>query len=278
MPDDEAEQSDEMEPEAWPDAHRQAAVGALGVLVGGLVGGPVGAVVGGVVPPYALALLDNFGERWRGRRRESAGRVLLAAADEMNVDPEAVLVAAEMHPQKELMTGQALAAGANTAYEAKIEALGRVLARALAAEDDAVLDETAVVIGILAEIEAPHVRVLQHLLSPTHFRFTEPASWQKLAPYLQAHDWGGLQRAFPDYGVSLHGVVSTLERLGLVDDVAPDFSKVMKDFGGSFQDLTLRRASVKRWKATPLGFSVFERVDAIAERLSEDAGGEAPGY
>lgn len=277
MPGDEARQGDNTGQEAWPDTHRQAAVGALGALVGGLVGGPVGAVVGGVVPPYALALLDGFGDRWRGRRRESAGRVLMAAADEMNVDPEAVLVAAETHPQKELMTGQALAAGANTAYEAKIEALGRVLARALETEDDAVLDETAVVIGILAEIEAPHVRVLQHLLAPSHFRFTEPVSWQKLAPHLYAHEWDSLQWTFPEYGVSLHGVVSTLERLGLVNDEGLDLAKAMKDFGGAFQDMALRRASVKRVKATPLGFSVFERVNAIAERLGEDVGGEAPG-
>ncbi|GAB3074134.1 hypothetical protein GCM10027053_44770 [Intrasporangium mesophilum] len=191
-----ASEDDEVprESDNWFVAHHEAASAAVGSAVGQIAGGPSGGIVGAIVPPYVLAMMDGFGDRWRARRRENMGRVLLAAADEMGSSPDEVLRAAEASPQADLAIGQALAAGANTEYDAKIEALGRVLGRALLADDDALLDQNAVLIGILAEIEAPHIKLLDALTE--HNWFVAEGPWERVRLYMSEHSWRELERGF----------------------------------------------------------------------------------
>jgi hypothetical protein len=57
-------------------------------------------------------------------------------------------------------------AAAETALDAKIKTLGGALATGAMAADDAIVDEQRLLVRILADLEAPHVRVLVQLAEP----------------------------------------------------------------------------------------------------------------
>jgi hypothetical protein len=262
---------DEVMPERWDRVTREAAAGAAGALFGAVIGGPSGALVAGVVPPYVLALLDDFGGRWASHRRDAAGRVLLAAADAIEADVEEVLLQAQADPRLELLAGQALAAGAGTVFEDKIAALGRVLARGLMADDEAMLDETSMMLDALSQLEAPHVRILAIFADDANALPVARSSRAFKDPYAaaqyrwRAYEISDLRNNFPHYGIGLIGIISTLERGGMVGTVGPDMEKVFKemqrhDGSSPFAPHGLRRAGDVRWRITPLGYEVFRVV------------------
>lgn len=258
-------------PPGVADVHRQVAAGVAGALIGGAVGGPEGAVVGGVVPPYALFLLENFLSDWARRRREAAAEVLLRTAKKIGADAQGVLELAEGDARKELIAGKALIAGAQTSSEGKIEALTDLLAAALLADSSASLDESAMLVDILSEIDAPHIRVLRFFCDPStqYVRMAIPTSFEELPPYTDARSVADVSRQFPTFGVTLHGVVATLERLGLLAQSVPDLSRVVRGANLPLGDADVRHASVRRLRVTALGFNVFTRVAGTSQRMSE---------
>jgi hypothetical protein len=208
------------------------------------------------VPPLLLAGIDRLSVRRTEHALESAGRVVMIAAHEMNESPEEVLATAQ--GPKELLAVGALNAGAATIRQDKIVALGRVLAEGLTADDEADLDETALTLAALADMEAPHIRVL---------------AW--FAQDDLSLDWwvsrneltrDSLAQRFPEYGVALDGVLATLIRHGLVAPKEADLASAFEDYSRMPLD-GRRRGTVRnqepRWTITKFGVSVLRYLRAV---------------
>jgi hypothetical protein len=111
-----------------------------------------------------------------------------------------------------------VAAASETMVEAKIRMLGRALATGALAADDAVVDEQRFLVNTLADLEAPHIRVL-HQLSIEHEGYDSPQSAEGRR---RAYGWstGDLSKQLPGMGLVLRPVLSALASLELIRDTA----------------------------------------------------------
>ena len=104
-----------------------------------------------------------------------------------------------------------------TAFQGKIRALGRALATGALTADDAVIDQQRFLAGLLAGLEAPHIRVLEQLSVPgpedipltTNGGLTSHHGWP---PHI-------LEQIVPGVAGLLDPILRTLEGLGLVRDI-----------------------------------------------------------
>lgn len=130
----------------------------LGAAVGAAIGGPVGSVIGaGATRP----LTDLVGKAWdelRGRREANAVRVVAKAADQTGTEPGHLLAIALADPDLSRLLNAALQAAAGTLDQEKVDALARCLANGV--EDMARVDQEALVVRALADLDPVHVRVL----------------------------------------------------------------------------------------------------------------------
>jgi hypothetical protein len=151
------------DPEERRDRHQRAGAAAGGALVGGVIGGPAGAIAGAALAP----LLEPFAQRvWdelsaQGQRR--MGEALAAACD-AGVPPDELDERINASDRTQLLTGHALAAASRTAWDDKVRTLGRSLAAGLLADDDAQIDTEQLIISALADIEGPHLALLEFLV------------------------------------------------------------------------------------------------------------------
>jgi hypothetical protein len=113
------------------------------------------------------------GERMFTAHVDRVGRI---AADGLGMTGDEFAEHAGATPERLLFTVNALQAATRTAWEAKLQALGRVLRDGLS--DDALLDEMPLVLAALDAIEAPHVRGAAPSSPPTRRRSYGP--WRNL--------------------------------------------------------------------------------------------------
>lgn len=241
----------------WVPAAIEGATDTAALAVGLYLGGPLGAVMTAPVPALLRTGIDEFRQRWGDTANDSAARVAMVAGVRAERDPEELL--GSLRGASALLAAQALSAGANTALASKIVALGNALGDALVAGDQAVLDERALVIAALADMELPHLRLLAWFAED---RFPPPNPHPQ-HPWVQeklrwaARTRSDAEQAFPEYGVALDGVMSALERHGLIASVPPDYSKAIEDnerrrnsgFGMGSSAIT----TAPEWRATRLG-------------------------
>ncbi|MCC2333426.1 hypothetical protein [Cellulomonas wangsupingiae] len=263
----------------WTRATIEGVASAAGALVGSVGFGPTAGVVGALVPPYALAALDTFGARWSSHRKANAAQVLIGAADKMG-SIENVLLACES-PAKEILTGIALNAGASTAMQGKIRALGMVLGRALKSDDDALVDESALMVAALADVEVPHVRLLDTMARPFNAKYppNDPEGWSFIGRFAPKWERRRLDWKLPQYGVAMDGVLAALERHGLIAEVATDVKGYLED-----QERRAKNAlypigatnPAPSWKVTEFGASLLAVLYEAGEPcVGQDAGGGA---
>lgn len=143
-----------------PERDALAVVAALtaagaGLRIGAVVGPEIGTLASAVLTP-SLEWLMVRGERMFTAHVDRVGRI---AADGLGMTGDEFAEHAGATPERLLFTVNALQAATRTAWEAKLQALGRVLRDGLS--DDALLDEMPLVLAALDAIEAPHVRVLR---------------------------------------------------------------------------------------------------------------------
>ena len=247
----------------WSHASLEALGNIVGAAAGAAAGmawiGPVGGVIGAAVPPYILAVLDTFGAKRLATRRENAARVLIGAAEELGTSVNGVLESANT-PERERLAEIAVAAGANTDMLEKIAALGKTLARGLRAEDPAVFDEARLILAALADIEAPHLWLLdmfgiarnQGMPESEDGQFTYSA-W-RFANYSR----GEIERAFPQYRIALDGLLTDLLRHGLVAETPVDikqaFDQFARDAKSPYQSAYVHEA---RLRLTSLGLTTL---------------------
>jgi hypothetical protein len=133
-----------------------------GALIGLAVGGPAGAVAGAVAEPAVEQLVKEA----LALRRRRAERVYELAAVEAGISPEELLQRILGDERLLGLAAAVVAAASETALDAKIRALGRALATGALAADEAVVAEQRLLVNILADLEAPHVRLLAQLAKP----------------------------------------------------------------------------------------------------------------
>jgi hypothetical protein len=104
-----------------------------------------------------------------------------------------------------------LKSAAPTTLDAKVIALGRVLAYGL--EEDANMGEAFMLAAALADMEGPHILVLQRIheqtVAPEETRTNQERGWDK----------NDIAQAMPEFDTTLDGILATLSRHGLLMDV-----------------------------------------------------------
>jgi hypothetical protein len=189
-----------------------------GALVGLAVGGPAGALAGAVAEP-ALEQLAREALALRRRRGERAYELATAEA---GMSPEELLQRILADQRLMDLAVLAVTAASETALDAKIQALGRALATGALATDEAVVDQQRLLVGILADLEAPHLRVLAQLAEPSpDGRMAELPD--RMAPRPR-WSFDKLAAMLPTMQGVLEPVLRVLEAHGLAGDVGDAIS------------------------------------------------------
>jgi hypothetical protein len=115
----------------------------------------------------------------------------------------------------------AVEAGARSGLESKRRLLGRVVGRAL--EDNALVDQAVLLVGVLAQIDAPHVTCLERIRRAEDDALAAGelparARWAERAIVQRVNDVGGQHPA---------AVLTVLSALGLVDASGVDDGEVL---------------------------------------------------
>lgn len=106
----------------------------------------------------AARVLTRVAERVDGARLRKVAEVLHIGSERSGLDPDSLVDRVGRDDTGDLLLTETLEAAVRTAHEAKIAALGQVLANA--ASDGARVDEERIVVAALAQLEAPHIQVL----------------------------------------------------------------------------------------------------------------------
>jgi hypothetical protein len=198
------------------------------------------------IDPVLARALDTVGNA--GAR--AVRRVLGRASDETGLDADELMDRIERTPSGLLLAGEVVEAAARTSVPEKLTAFARLLANA--ATDGSTVDTDRVLVGILAPLEEPHIRLLNLLDTtppPTRMQGHEtiPGGWDAAA--IMDRDVG-LRPA-------LEMLVAALQSTGLVEDnVGPV--------------IPIEGAPPKHhlWATTSLGRTVLIRL----RELSQDSG------
>jgi hypothetical protein len=149
-----------IEPQEARTLAKKAGAGLTGAAAGLALGGPLGAVAGAITAPMLELLV----------LRESRGLANIALLESIVTDlsglssADVASWAREQDGRLHLVT-TAMHAAYMTAVRQKIGALARVVADNI--HDDAKIDCSSLVLAALAQIEAPHIRVLHAMVHET---------------------------------------------------------------------------------------------------------------
>lgn len=259
------------------DRMQRATAGAIGALAGTTIAGPPGAVVGAVA---SVALEPVVARVWSevsadGRRR--AAETLAHASDAARMSPEQFADRIDASEQSKLLAGIALSAATRTAYAPKIRALGRALANGLA-DDCARIDEEQLIMGALADMEAPHVSLLELLVAKQPEWGGAIDTWK--ATKSEGRDQFGreprrwtqrqMTSARPSLAPVLPGLLGTLQRHGLAV-VESDLAEALEKYGkevereAKSQSSRLTRSSTTRAIRVPKAISAFRLRNLVPD-------------
>jgi hypothetical protein len=137
-----------------------AVVASAFVAILALGTGPAAPVVTAIATLPAIHFAERVAAEWRRKSNTVAASALRASGF---ADPEAFCEALTSDPDMIALTQKILFAAAVTGNEGKLRALGEVLGRAAGGQP---LDETNLLIDALADIEEPHVTVMEVIDRP----------------------------------------------------------------------------------------------------------------
>lgn len=230
------------------------------------------AVAGGVAVEVAV---HNLAEKALGMRRAQAHRTVAYAVDVASsegLSEAALFDALAGDPARLQLVALALDAATEAIAEVKLRMLGRALVSGALTADDASLSIEIQIVRALAELEAPHLRVLDRL-------------------YPHAEDRAGRQRALPAEDVAknvprwaiegtsrraemlgstslaelangMDGLLAVLRSHGLVEVVGPDWGEWVKKRAKSEPGSRLDPGPPEeRLRITSLGCRLFERYE-----------------
>lgn len=243
----------------------------------GLAGTSAGAVAAAAAPLITKAF-SSLGQRHIAQAQRGGESVLEEAVEASGMSADQLAAAAADSPERLLLAGTALEAGTRTVNADKWRALGRSLANGLT--DDALVDPELLIVAALADIEAPHIKVLRHVAEewPPVWTLAGPQSFTREAaqpgePVWSAKDLGA---ALPELGIVLEPVIATLIRHGLLTEV-DQVAKALEDVerkrldrqrraertGGRVSSFPDRVEPIQaRWRASSFGSHVLELLRA----------------
>ena len=144
------------------DENQETVAAAAGALLGSVIAGPVGSAVGAGLGPKLKRLVRGvWAELSESARQRQTDVLFWAIRAGIPVDEMEELINASK--RTELLTGVALDAAWQTAWEDKVRTLGRSLAAGLLADDNATIDSEQMIIAAIADIEGPHLAMLELL-------------------------------------------------------------------------------------------------------------------
>lgn len=264
----------EPEPEdtpAWLEAAKKSGAGVAGSLLGYAVAGSAGAVVGGATPPVIELALRYVGDQWREQSLKNGERVLAQAASEANLSPEQMAAHLSGRPKRLQLAGLALSAAAMTADEDKLRALARALGAS--ATDDALVDPELLAVTALADMEAPHIKVLQRMEVSAFLG----GHWRRINGRRQYGTWrkSALERELPEMETTLEPVLGTLLRHGLLVEPEGDLREALER-----RDRDVARGSGALWRPpeptyriSAFGEHCLDLLREIAAEEEDEAGG-----
>lgn len=144
------------------------------------------------------------------RRWDRAARAVETAAEILDVGLDILEERTASDDARMELLARVLEAAARAPLEEKIVALGRVLADGL--REDGSISEALILAAALADLEAPHISVLKHIVdNPVPPRVTwtmeaEPRGWER------SH----LTKVIPEAAGVIDGLIATLARHGLL--------------------------------------------------------------
>lgn len=226
------------------------AASAGGGLLGFGIAGAEGAAIGNAAAP-AVALAWHLGNSALIARLTRGGRALDHAATDLGTDLDDLARRATADPDRLELLARILEAAGRTALDAKIPALGRVLAAGL--DPHTQVDEALKLAASLDDLEAPDVQVL-HLL---HRETVGPLLLaQQVGRELGAAGGVGwtvsdLHSRLPGYRLLIPTILRTLDRHALIADADR----------GIFFD----KENPDRWTVTDFGRHCLELLSAPEE-------------
>jgi hypothetical protein len=230
---------------------------ALSLLAAGALG-PLGALAGPVLRPAVGMAVDEVADAYLARSRLSSGQMLEQTADRLQVDMEQLVKLITEAPRLTQIAGEALDAAARTALDHKIRALARALASAIHG-DDAQVDEDQLIIHSLADLEAPHIKLL-YALSVMYSEVDEGTS---PAPFTVLE----LQRRLPHLGRPVRALLAPLEARGCVAQEPFDARLLLQQLRTDTDLRPGRPSNVERqpqrWKITGHGGVVLEYLGRV---------------
>ena len=132
--------------------------------VGDRIGGPAGGMLAAGLIPYGAdffgKVMAEFGKD-TGRR---ASDMMTSAQETLGCEPDELSDLATKSERARLLTTTATLGAARTIWPGKVQALGRALAAGLIAEDDDKINLTDMALAAMAEMERPHVTLLELLV------------------------------------------------------------------------------------------------------------------
>jgi hypothetical protein len=220
-----------------PRVIADAAAAAAGVPFG-----PAGPFVTATTAPYLELLAqdawDKFGEDAKNRIFAMLGRAWHASG--LGSLPFARRIG--RNERTRLLTATAMTGAATTAWPPRVAAIGTLLARGLIADDEDELDLVALALGAMAEMDRPHVTLLDLLVNfapnftvasseaQPHNLYPEDGSWR-----VGRRAWSAEQISTvrPQLKPALPGLIGTLVRHGLAvenNDAAAALTEIVQGF------------------------------------------------
>lgn len=185
------------------------------------IAGPGGALVAAAAQPALSMALQRAIEELAQLRRRSAEQMVSRAAVQLAAEPDTLVALALEDADAAHLLGEAIQVAARTVNQQKINGLARALANGLR-EDSARPDEEALIVAALAEVEAPHIKVLAQL-GPEHSRTrTATGNLGARTPPRRGQSPLSLATSCTMSASVVRAVLSVLQRAGLAipDDTA----------------------------------------------------------
>lgn len=207
----------------FQEAVPAAVLGAAGARIGG----PGGAALAQGLLPYGVnsfgKVLAEFGQDAQRR----AGDMMISASEALGREPDEIVELAMGSERARLLTATATFGTAQTTWPPRVRALGRVLADGLIAEDEAKIDLTDMALAAMAELERPHVSLLELLVcyvpileedrwTSARYRPDPSPQGEPGQPDGRAWQARAILAIRPQLAPAWAGLIETLVRLGLV--------------------------------------------------------------
>lgn len=277
MPDDNGDaRNDDAVGNRLADMLIQATAGAGGAVLGYYIGDMPGAVVSNVAPVLMQGIVDIW-----TLRREAGIRNAASAIDYSTtyaeIGAEELFDAIRQSPRLLMLATSALNSAASTDQEWKIKLLAKFVAEGVLAGDDAKIDNSLTFASAAADLDRPHIAVLEFLTGrpvPNHpERIRTLDDEEEAQPRLA---FQRIQEALPQYGVSLGPIVSTLDRHNLISSLEVDVGKALTQFNNELNRAArLRRgpalnAPKPGWRVTSFGLEMLRYLRSVHDNRSEE--------